>query len=97
MPQNPAFIISYRCPLQQKCLFSSSNGLAAAQQIAVNRIYLGNGCGAVGRVVASDTRDPRFESSHWQYFLLSTALKSCIKKTKIKKKGAGNGPIKKQD
>ena len=27
---------------------------------------LGSGCGSVGRAVASDTRDPRFESSHWQ-------------------------------
>ena len=25
---------------------------------------LGSGCGSVGRAVASDTRDPRFESSH---------------------------------
>ena len=27
---------------------------------------LGSGCGSVGRAVASDTRDPRFESSHQQ-------------------------------
>ena len=26
----------------------------------------GSGCGSVGRAVASDTRGPRFESSHWQ-------------------------------
>ena len=25
----------------------------------------GSGCGSVGRAVASDTRGPRFESSHW--------------------------------
>ena len=29
-------------------------------------VALGSGCGTVGRAVASDTRDPRFESSHWQ-------------------------------
>ena len=29
----------------------------------------GSGCGSVGRAVASDTRDPRFESSHWQKFI----------------------------
>ena len=27
---------------------------------------VGSGFGSVGRAVASDTRDPRFESSHWQ-------------------------------
>ena len=31
-------------------------------------VTLGRGCGAVGRAVASDTRDPRFESRHRQYF-----------------------------
>ena len=28
----------------------------------------GSGCGSVGREVASDTRDPRFESRHRQNF-----------------------------
>ena len=28
--------------------------------------HVGNDCGSVGRGVASDTRGPRFESSHWQ-------------------------------
>ena len=31
-------------------------------------IRKGRGCGAVGKAVASDTRDPGFESRHWQYF-----------------------------
>ena len=26
----------------------------------------GSGCGSVGRAVTSDTRGPRFKSSHWQ-------------------------------
>ena len=30
---------------------------------------LGSGCGSVGRAVASDTRGPRFKSSHWQKFI----------------------------
>ena len=41
----------------------------------------------MGRAVASDTRGPRFESSHWQ--LLSDIYLftvNCIEKTKIKKK-----------
>ena len=29
----------------------------------------GSGCVSVGRAVASDTRGPRFESSHWQNFI----------------------------
>ena len=53
----------------------------------------GSGYGAVGRAVASNTRDPRFESSHRQYYILSTQLKNCIEKTKIEKKEAGNGPF----
>ena len=30
---------------------------------------MGIGCGAVGRAVASETRVPGFESSHWQLLL----------------------------
>ena len=49
---------------------------------------LDNGCGSVGRAVASNTRGPRFESSHQQIlFLLSTEW------AKIKKKEAVIGPI----
>ena len=29
----------------------------------------GSGCGTVGRAVATDTRDPRFESQHQQKFI----------------------------
>ena len=48
----------------------------------------GTGCGSVGCAVASDTRDPRFESRHWQ---------NCIdqlykRKDENKEKEAGNGP-----
>ena len=32
-------------------------------------LLLGSGCGSVGRAVASDTRDPRFKSSHRQTFI----------------------------
>ena len=48
---------------------------------------VGQRCGAVGRAVASNTRDLLFESSHWQFNSLSTALKNRIDKTKIKRKG----------
>ena len=29
-------------------------------------VIMGVGCGSIGRAVASDTRGPRLESSHWQ-------------------------------
>ena len=31
-------------------------------------VLVGSGCSSVGRAVTSDTRDPRFESSHRQKF-----------------------------
>ena len=34
-----------------------------------NHKCMGIGCGSVGRAVTSDTRDPRFESQHWQSFI----------------------------
>ena len=47
----------------------------------------GSGSGAVGRVVTSNTKDLRFESSHQQILIAI----NCIKKTKIKIKDTGNG------
>ena len=47
-------------------------------------------CGSVGRAVASDTRGPRFESSHRQKFICFywtfVICQLCSGKTKIKKK-----------
>ena len=51
------------------------------------------GCGSVGRAVATDTRGPRIESSHWQkitnIYLTFVNCQLCIEKTKIKKKRPG--------
>ena len=44
------------------------------------------GCGSVGRAVASESRDPRVESSHRQDFLQGNYLLINVEKTKIKKK-----------
>ena len=52
-------------------------------------------CGSVGRAVASDTRGPRFKFSHRQKFIEHLFTVSCVEKTKIKKKEAGNGIFKK--
>ena len=53
----------------------------------VNTNQLGSGCGAVGRAVASNTRGPGFESSHWQllsniYLLLTVCRKDENKEKK---------------
>ena len=53
----------------------------------------GSGCGSVGRAVASDTTDPRFESRHRQTLIKHLFSVNCVEKTKIKKKEAGNGPF----
>ena len=53
----------------------------------------GSGCGSVGRAVASNTRGPKFESSHWHSFMQNILFTfNCIENTKIKEKEAGNGP-----
>ena len=54
--------------------------LPKRQNKNVNYADKGSGCGAVGRAVASDTRDPQFESSHWQLYRLSTVLKAVLKR-----------------
>ena len=55
-------------------------------------LVVGSGCGAVGRAVASKTRGPGFESSHWQ-LLLNIYLLLTVEKTKNKEKEAENGPF----
>ena len=53
-------------------------------------LRVGSSCGSVGRAVPSNTRYPRFESSHWQN--LAKSMFYCIEMTKIKE--AGNGSLK---
>ena len=40
-------------------------------------------------MVASNTRDPRFESSHRQILFTIKCIINCVEKTKIKKKRPG--------
>ena len=54
----------------------------------------GSGGGSVGRDVASNTRGPRFESSHRQNFILNIYCQ-LYWKDKNKEKEAGNGPFSK--
>ena len=51
---------------------------------------MGIGCGSVGRPVASDTKGPRFESNHWQIFILNIYCQ-LYWKDENKEKEAANG------
>ena len=52
----------------------------------VQQWILSSGCDSVGRVFASDTRDPDFESSHRQ-ILLTNCIKSLFKRRKLTERG----------
>ena len=52
-------------------------------------LYQGSGGGSVGRAVASDTSDPRFESQHRQSYIYQLQLN---RKDKNKGQEVGNGP-----
>ena len=58
---------------------------------------MGSGCRAVGRAVASNTRGPGLESSHWQLLLNIYLMLTVCTKDENKEKEAGNGPFKKQN
>ena len=54
----------------------------------------GSGCDSVGRAVASNTRGPRFESSHQQFILRTYLLLTVKKRGQIKKKSPGKDYLK---
>ena len=75
---------------------SSAWGCCAFFTFPVDLIMINSGCGSVGRAVASDTRCPRFKSSHLQkfIFLLNICLLSTVFwKDENKEKEAGYGPF----
>ena len=51
-------------------------------------VALGSGCGSVVRAVTSNSRGPRFKSSHWQKFI-EHLLSTVLKRRKYKKKRPG--------
>ena len=55
---------------------------------------MGSGGGSGGRAVASETRDPQFEPSHWRILKMYLLNVNCIEKTKIKKKRPGRAHFK---
>ena len=61
-------------------------------QELTNIFLLGSGCGSVGKAVVSDTRGPRFESSHRRTFYWTLLIQLC-RKDENKEKEAGNAPF----
>ena len=59
-------------------------------------IAWGSGCVSVGKVVASDTRGPWFESRHRQSFYWILFTVNWSEKTKVKKKRPGMSNLKKE-
>ena len=59
--------------------------------------YLCSDCGQwlwlFGRAVASDTKGPRFKSSHRQNLYWTLFTTNCIENSKINENEAGNGPF----
>ena len=55
-------------------------------------LVLGSGFGSVGRAIASNSKGPRFESSHQQKFILNIFCQ-LYWKDENKEKEAGNGPF----
>ena len=56
---------------------------------------MGSGCGSVGKAVDPNTKDPWFESSHWQTFIKHLFTVNCVEKTKITKNRPGMAHLKK--
>ena len=77
------------------CSFCGSQASEKLDMMKTIKDYktVGRGCGSVGRAVAPNTRDARFETGHRQNFIYLLNNKT-IKETKIKEE-AGNGPSKK--
>ena len=66
--------------------------MAQLTELTLTIERMGSGCGSVGGAVASNTRGPRFESSHPQN-LLSNCILSTVLKDENKEKDARNGPF----
>ena len=47
----------------------------------------GSGCGPAGTVVTSDTRDPQFESSHWQILFSINCIETVMKRQNEEQRG----------
>ena len=52
-------------------IFDGINGVKPKTRFLQQFICLGSYCGSVGRVVASNSRGPLFEYSHWQTFIFN--------------------------
>ena len=60
-------------------------GVKKTQKIFIT----GRGFGSVGRAVASDTNEPRFESSHQQTLFTTNCIEAVLQRQKMKKQRLG--------
>ena len=51
----------------------------------IDKITHDSSCGTLGSSFDYDTRDPRFEPQHWQFYLQNSST-SCREKTSLRKK-----------
>ena len=57
-------------------LFVACNSQSECFISAIHSYARGSGCGAVGRAVSSDPRDPQLKHRDRQFYLQSTVIKS---------------------
>ena len=76
-------------------LYWSDNTFIITRSPFQTNLKVGNGCGKVGRVVTSDSIEPRFESGHRKLLLNKFSVNCLWKLRNSKEKEAVNGPFKK--
>ena len=72
----------------KSCILYTLYCLTYSDKAKLWQKIVGSSCGSVGKAVASDSRGPRFKSSHSQNLCWPLTV-NCIEKTKIKKKRPG--------
>ena len=96
IPSTPStlfpFVVKW-CTILVIVLIKGGNEKTKKRSSYISQFIMVSGCGSVGRAVASNSRGPRFESSHREQFILNIYCQLYSKKDKNKEKEAGNGPF----
>ena len=91
--KDKSVIWTYKNTQIKKCLGNNSSAIICL--LIFSSHWIGSDCCSVGRVVASTTRGPWFESSHCKFNIEHLFTVNCIEKMKIKNKRPGMDHIKK--
>ena len=76
-------------PREREVRGSNPETIGQSRWVGIKLEGLGSGCGTVGSAVASDTRNPRFESRHRHKLIYNQLYCVCWKKWKERKKRSG--------